>query len=335
MSWLDVLTGAFEQSIGPTAVYFCLAAIGLNIHFGYTGLLNFGQAAFMMVAAYTLSSFVSTWDINFWIGIVTGFGAAAALALLMGVPTLRLRADYLAIVTIAGAEAIRQILGAASLSEYFGGQTGRSGFVTTYQDLNPFGSSVTLGIGSFDVSWRPYDFFVMMTGWVLIAICTVCIFLLVRSPWGRVLKAIREDEDAVRSLGKNVYSYKMQSLMIGGLIGALAGFMSAFASASTAPSDFATDTTFFAWTILLLGGAARVLGPIAGTIIFWFFINGLELFFIKLTLPGDAIIPESIMDPDQASLVRLIVLGLVLMLLMIYRPQGIFGDRRELAIDGR
>ena len=125
----------------------------------------------------------------------------------------------------------------------------------------------------------------------------------------------------------------MQSLLIGGLIGALAGFMSAFASASTAPSDFATDTTFFAWTILLLGGAARVLGPIAGTIIFWFFINALELFFIRATLPGDAIIPEAIMDPNQASLVRLIVLGVVLMLLMIYRPQGMFGDRRELALD--
>ena len=335
MSWLDVLTGAIGQSIGPTAVYFCLAAVGLNIHFGYTGLLNFGQAAFMMVAGYTLSSFVSTWDINFWVAIVSGFAMAAVLALLMGIPTLRLRADYLAIVTIAGAEAIRQILGAASLSEYFGGQTGRSGFVTAYQDLNPFDSSVTIGSGAWSISFRPYDFYVMLTGWTLVAICTVCIFLLVRSPWGRVLKAIREDEDAVRALGKNVYSYKMQSLLLGGLIGALAGFMSAFASASTAPSDFATDTTFFAWTILLLGGAARVLGPIAGTIIFWFFINGLELFLIKLTQPGDAVIPESIMDPDQASLVRLIVLGLVLMLLMIYRPQGIFGDRRELAIDGR
>jgi ABC-type branched-subunit amino acid transport system permease subunit len=335
MSWGDVLTGGFEQAIGPTAVYFCLAAIGLNIHFGYTGLLNFGQAAFMMVAAYCLSSLVSTWDINFWIGIIAGLGGAAMLALLMGVPTLRLRADYLAIVTIAGAEAIRQILGAASLSEYFGGQSGRSGFVTTYQSLNPFSSDVGIGIGSFDVNWRPYDFFVMVTGWSLIALCSLGVFLIIRSPWGRVLKGVREDEDAVRSLGKNVYFYKMQSLMIGGLIGALAGFMSAFASASTAPSDFATDTTFFAWTILLLGGAARVLGPIAGTIIFWFFISGLELFLIRATLPGQEIIPEFVMDPNQASLVRLIVLGVVLMLLMIFRPQGMFGDRRELALDGR
>jgi branched-chain amino acid transport system permease protein len=333
MTWGDVLTGGFEQAIGPTAVFFCLAAIGLNVHFGYTGLLNFGQAAFMMVAAYCLSSLVSTWDVNFWIGIITGLAGAAVLALLMGVPTLRLRADYLAIVTIAGAEAIRQILGAASLSEYFGGQTGRSGFVTTYQSLNPFSSDVSIGIGSFDVNWRPYDFFVMVTGWSLVAIFSVAVFLLIRSPWGRVLKGIREDEDAVRSLGKNVYSYKMQSLLIGGLIGAFAGFWSAFASASTAPSDFATDTTFFAWTILLLGGAARVLGPIAGTIIFWFFITALELFFIRATLPGENIIPAAIMDQNQASLVRLIVLGVVLMLLMIYRPQGMFGDRRELALD--
>ena len=77
------------------------------------------------------------------------------------------------------------------------------------------------------------------------------------------------------------------------------------------------------------------MGPVAGALVFWFFLNGLDLFFDKATTPGSRIIPESIMSGDQASLMRLIVLGLVLMLLMIYRPQGIFGDRRELAIDGR
>ena len=94
-----------------------------------------------------------------------------------------------------------------------------------------------------------------------------------RSPWGRVLKSIREDEDAVRSLGKNVYSYKMQSLIIGGMFGALAGFMVALRSAAVGPSFFATDVTFFAYTVLLIGGAARVLGPVVGSIIFWFLIT--------------------------------------------------------------
>ena len=85
-----------------------------------------------------------------------------------------------------------------------------------------------------------------------------------RSPWGRVLKAIREDEDAVRSLGKNVYAYKMQSLIIGGVLGCLGGFIYALGQASIQPDIFGTDTTFFAYTVLILGGAARVAGPVVG-----------------------------------------------------------------------
>ena len=111
MSWLDVLSGAIEQALGPQAIIYCLAAIGLNIHFGYTGLLNFGQAAFMMVGGYAVGALVQTWEQNLWLSIVVGLLASVVLALVLGVPTLRLRADYLAIATIAAAEAIRQVLG--------------------------------------------------------------------------------------------------------------------------------------------------------------------------------------------------------------------------------
>ena len=85
--------------------------------------------------------------------------------------------------------------------------------------------------------WRAYDFWVMTVGWTLVALCCLIVWLLMRSPWGRVLKSIREDEDAVRSLGKNVYAYKMQSLVLGGLFGALAGFLSPCESAAIAPSS--------------------------------------------------------------------------------------------------
>jgi ABC-type branched-subunit amino acid transport system permease subunit len=326
-----MFTGAFQQALGPAAIVYCLAAIGLNVHFGYTGLLNFGQAGFMAVAAYALASFVATWGLSFWLGIVVGLLLSVVLALLLGVPTLRLRADYLAIVTIAAAEIIRQVVGSVSLLEYFGGQDGLQAFVGTFADLNPFSSSVDIGI----TSWRPYDFWVLIVGWAVVAVCCVLVYLLMRSPWGRVLKAIREDEDAVRSLGKNVYWYKMQSLIIGGLFGALAGFMSALQHSSTNPSLFATDTTFFAYTVLLVGGAARVLGPVAGAVIFWFLITFLDLFFDDATSGANPLIPSAIMSHEQASLMRLIFMGLALMLLMIYRPQGIFGDRRELAIDAR
>ena len=185
------------------------------------------------------------------------------------------------------------------------------------------------------VSWRPYDFWLLFTGWIIVAVGCVVVFLAMRSPWGRVLKGIREDEDAVRSLGKNVYLYKMQSLILGGLFGAVAGFFVALQHTNMNPTWVATDTTFFAYTVLLLGGAARVLGPVAGAIIFWFMISFLDLVFGAMTSGNDPMIPAWIMSSQQASLLRFIIMGLALMLLMIYRPQGIFGDRRELAIDAR
>ncbi len=332
MDLQNLLSLSLQQALGPTAVIYALAAIGLNVHFGYTGLLNFGQAGFMMVAGYAFVSMTTVWGLSLWLGVVVGFFLTILLALILGIPTLRLRADYLAIVTIAAAEIIRQTIGAAAFSSTFGGQDGLTGFVNGFRALNPY--SGTLGIPGL-VTWRAYDFYVMTVGWTLVALACVIVWLLMRSPWGRVLKSIREDEDAVRSLGKNVYSYKMQSLVIGGLFGGLAGIMTALRSAAIGPSFFATDVTFFAYTVLLIGGAARVLGPVAGSVIFWFLITALGIFFTQATAGSDPLIPDWIMTSQQASLMRFIFLGLGLMLLMIFRPQGIFGDRRELAIDAR
>jgi len=332
MDWHQIFSQALQQGLGPVAAVYCLAAIGLNVHFGYTGLLNFGQAGFMAVSGYAMASIVATWGLPFWLGITVGLLLSVVLALLLGVPTLRLRADYLAIVTIAAAEVIRQTVGSVSLLDYFGGQDGLQAFNRSFAGLNPFSSTVSIpGV----VSWRAYDFWVGLVGWCLVVVCCLIVWLLMRSPWGRVLKSIREDEDAVRSLGKNVYAYKMQSLIIGGLFGALAGFLTALQHAAINPSFFATDTTFFAYTVLLVGGAARVFGPVAGTLIFWFLLSFLDLFFGEATVGSNPVIPLWIMDNNQASLMRFIFMGLALMLLMIYRPQGIFGDRRELALDAR
>jgi branched-chain amino acid transport system permease protein len=325
----NIFSQALQQGLGPSAVVYCLAAIGLNVHFGYTGLLNFGQAGFMAVGGYALASIVSTWGLPFWFGIVVGLLLTVVLALLLGIPTLRLRADYLAIVTIAAAEIIRQTVGSVTLLKYFGGQDGLTAFSDAFRSLNPFSGPLDLGI----VSWRANDAWVLVVGWVLIALCCLVVWLLMRSPWGRVLKSIREDEDAVRSLGKNVYAYKMQSLIIGGVFGAFAGFITALQHAAINPSFFATDITFFAYTVLLVGGAARVFGPVVGAAIFWFLLSFLDLFFTQASATG--LIPHSIMTPNQASLMRFIFMGLALMLLMIYRPQGIFGDRKELALDAR
>lgn len=331
MDFMAILGDSLQQALGPTAIIYCLAAIGLNVHFGYTGLLNFGQAGFMMIAGYSIASAVTVFSASLWLGVLVGLVLTVVLALLLGVPTLRLRADYLAIVTIAAAEIIRQTISAAKFSDTFGGQDGVTDFISGFRAANPYSTSLDLGV----VEWSAYDTWVMTVGWVMVVLSCLVVWLLMRSPWGRVLKSIREDEDAVRSLGKNVYAYKMQSLVIGGVFGALAGFTVALRSAAVGPSFFATDVTFFAYTVLLIGGAARVFGPVAGSIVFWFLITGLGTFFSQATRGDNPLIPPAIMDSQQASLMRFIFLGLGLMLLMIFRPQGIFGDRRELALDAR
>lgn len=327
----NIIDAAFSNAFGPQAIVFALAAIGLNVHFGYTGLLNFGQAGFMAVGAYGLAVTMVRLDLPLLAGVAAGLVASLLLALVLGVPTLRLRADYLAIVTIAAAEILRLVFGAVETKKVFGGSNGLNGFTDTWNDLNPYTGGLDIGIAS----WGRNDLWAMTVGWIAVALCCLLIWALMRSPWGRVLRSIREDEDAVRSLGKNVFLYKMQALMLGGMIGGLGGIFYALKQASVVPSDYSTNLTFFAYTALLIGGAARVLGPVVGSMIFWFLISGLGEFFSQATSGVDPLIPASIMTDTQASLIRFILMGLGLMLLMIYRPQGIFGDRREIAIDAR
>ena len=331
MDWSFILSEAFTAAFGPVAAVFALAAIGLNIHFGYTGLLNFGQAGFMAVGAYGLATSVQTWGLSFWVGLLVAFGASIGLAILLGIPTLRLRADYLAIATIGASEIIRLIVASDTLTPTFGGSNGRSGFASSFVALNPFTETVNLGL----FTLRPYDAWVALVGWVLVAVACVITWALMRSPWGRVVKSIREDEEAVRSLGKNVFAYKMQSLVLGGLFGSLAGIVFALSNRAIIPSDVATDTTFFAYAVLLLGGAARVLGPVLGSVLFYFILTFLGTFFSQATGGDSPLIPAEIMTSQQSAVMRFIFLGAIIMLLMVYRPQGIIGDRRELAIDGR
>ena len=330
MQWDQVFINAAAAAIGLETVVFALAAIGLNIHFGYTGLLNFGQAAFVAVAAYGLAIMVSTFGMSLWVGVLTGLVGAVALALLLGAPTLRLRADYLAIVTIAAAEIVRLLFRSVSLRNYTGGSNGLSAFDRDFYALNPYPSG-RYGIGPVDFNERLT--WVLTVGWILVGLSCLIVWALMRSPWGRVLKAIREDEDAVRSLGKNVYSYKMQSLVLGGVLGSLAGFILALGRAAVQPDSFGTETTFFAYTVLILGGAARVFGPVVGAMIFWLVLSLTDNVLNQAVDNG--IISSSIMTNTQVGQVRFMLVGIALMLLMIYRPQGIFGDKRELALDVR
>jgi branched-chain amino acid transport system permease protein len=225
---------------------------------------------------------------------------------------------------------IRLVARSASLRDVTGGSSGLTGFAGGFYDLNPL-SPGTYGIGPWQYNHN--RFWLLLVGWSLVVLGSLLVFALMRSPWGRVLKAIREDEDAVRSLGKNVVGYKMQSLILGGLFGALAGFVFAIANSSVQPDNYGTLLTFFAYTALILGGTARILGPVVGSIVFIGLFVFLENTLVQAINAG--VIPESIMNSNQVGIVRGILVGLGLMLLMIFRPQGIFGDKKELALDAR
>lgn len=325
MDWGLIFGQSVVQGIGVQAVIFALAAIGLNVHFGYTGLLNFGQAGFLAIGAYGVAVTVVTFGQSLWLGVLVGVVGAVLFALLLGIPTLRLRADYLAIVTIAAAEIIRLVARSVTFRDTFGGADGINGFAQQFYDLNPFASDVDLG--PFQMSRE--TLWVTVVGWGLVAVSLIVVFLAMRSPWGRVLKGIREDEDAVRALGKNVFSYKLQSLVLGGIIGSLGGIVFALSNQSVQPDNYATAITFFAWAAMILGGAARVFGPVLGSVIFWFALVFINVGLTEAVRAGYV----TFIDSTQVGQVRFILLGLTLMLLMVYRPQGILGDKKELAFD--
>jgi neutral amino acid transport system permease protein len=256
--------------------------------------------------------------------------------LILGIPTLRLRADYLAIVTIAVGEIIRLIVRAATLSDVTGGSNGINGFANSFQSWNPFNNSQTYGFrlfGRINLEFSGADVWELLVGWSLVLLGVLLVWKLVNSPWGRVLKSIREDEDAATALGKNVFRFKMQSLILGGSFGTLAGIFFAIQQNAVQPDNYATQQTFFALAAAILGGLARVWGPVVGSMLFWMILSLTENILIQ-SIDND-IMPDSIMERSQVGPFRFMLVGLTLMLLMIFRPQGLLGDKREIAIDAR
>jgi len=326
---LDVIFGnAVRTAIGPEAAIFALVAIGLNVHYGYTGLLNLGQVGFMLVGAYGLAISVATWGWSMWVGIPVGLAAAAVLALLLGIPTLRLRADYFAITTIAVAEILRIVTRSQAAKDVTGGAFGLQGIAGPFYDVNPIApGDYGVGVAKFSEN----RLWVTVVTWVLVVLATGLVALLVRSPWGRVVRAIREDEDAARSLGKNVVAFKMQALVLGGVIGGLAGVMFAIRATSANAESFKSDVTFFAYLILILGGAATKWGPIVGAFIFWFVIAGTESFLRQAD--QEELLPGFLQGSEAVGAVTLILVGLALALLIVFRPQGIFGNRNEIRLE--
>ena len=315
----------FWSGVGVIAGTYALVALGLQMNVGYTGIVNFGQAAFMAVGAYTMAILVLKAGFSFWLSLPIAVLVAMAFGVLVGLPSLRLRADYFAIATIAMAEVVR--IFAQNARDLTGGQQGLfcenvDGEYTCYDES---WLSVSDSIQGFvDNFWSdPASLFpLLIVVWVTVVIATVALNYFQNTPWGRVLRAIREDEDAARALGKNTLLYKLQSLAIAALLGALAGFFLALNLATIHPADFEPLVTFFAYGVLILGGLANYKGIAIGAIILWALLEGTR--FVEL--------PDPPFTEERIAALRFAIVGVILIGVMAFRPQGIFGKREEMVL---
>lgn len=322
MNWLQILNNTFAQILAPATLGYALAAIGLSVHFGFAGLLNMGVAGFMAIGAYGFAISILTFGLPWPTAVLIGLLGAVLFAIVLGIPTLRLRGDYLAIVTIAAAEVLRLLFLTSSFRAWTGSADGLSGFQRDFRASNPLPPG-RWGFGPW--TYQSDQWWVIIVGVVTIAIAVLVVWLLMRSPWGRVIRGIREDEDAVRSLGKNVFAFKMQALIVGGVIIAAGGIITAMGT-NVNPNVYVTSQTFFVWTALLLGGAATIFGPVLGAVLFWMvraFLSNLLPALVQIGwLP--------FLSAEQSQMLVFVLVGVALMLLVIFRPQGILGNKREM-----
>ena len=304
----------FWTSVGIFAGTFTIFTLGLQLNVGFTGIYNFGQAAFMAIGAYSMAILVTDAGFNFWISLPIAILITMAFGLIVGMPSLRLRADYLAITTIAASEAVRlTLLNARDLTQ---GAQGIFGFDDSWDSV-----SDTIEGWLESLGWtNPEQLFpLFLVVWAVALGLTFVLSRVQRTPWGRVLRAVREDEDAARALGKNAFSYKLQSLVIAAALGAIAGFFLALNLSFLVPDEFGPTFTFLGYAALTLGGLANYWGVAVGAIILQTVLEGLR--FLELPI-----------SEVKVAALRFIILGVVLMGLMAFRPQGMLGKREEMVL---
>ena len=299
----------FWTSVGIIAGTYTIFALGLQLNVGFTGIFNFGQAAFMAIGAYSMVILTTETEISFWFSLPISILITIAFALVVGLPSLRLRTDYFAIATIAAAEAIR--LFALNARGLTGGAQGKYGFGDSWDSVSNTIQGWIVDLGWTDV---PRLFPLFLVVWAVAVALTFVLSRAQQTPWGRVLRAIREDEDAARALGKNAFAYKLQSLAIAATLGALAGFFLALNLKFVVPDEFLPIVTFNGYAVLILGGLASYWGVSVGAVILWTILEA--LLFLDLPL-----------SETRITALRFIVVGLILIGLMAFRPQGIFGKR--------
>ena len=369
---VDGIVSTVRRVTFLSAVY-AISVLALNLHWGYAGLFNIGVAGFMAVGAYTMAILSapatgspSGFGLPLPVGILGGVLAATVVGLVAALPTLRLKADYLAIVTVAISEIIRITFNAPAFSDITGGASGFDNLPTNpvrtlmLSDPANFASDPT-PVGQFlfslgeSVGIRPLTMLnTVYTVGVLVVLLLVYLLLerTGRSPFGRVLKAIREDETATQSLGKDTRNFKIRAFALGcGLMG-LAGILwfAMGPRSMVTPTNFRPVLTFYIFIALIIGGAGSNTGSVIGGVVFAALLfeapplieDIISQSFQTAQNPAnliEALVPLSGGDPGPLAAfllanidtLRFIFMGVLLVVLIQRRPEGLMGDRKETA----
>ena len=284
---------------------YAILSISLNLVMGATGMFNIGLAAFYGVGAYT-SAILAKLGVPWFFDMLAGVCLAGLLAFVVGIPTLHLVGDYLAVVTMGIGEIMRAVF--TNWMSLTRGPNGIPGIPHASLFHIDFAGIKFNGI-TFDTEPK---FFVL--GIVCLAITYVIAERLLRSPFGRVLKGIREDETGAQALGKDTYRFKMTILIIGSGMGGLAGSLFAHYITYIDPSSFVMWLTFFIFLIIMLGGRGNIFGGIVATAVFVTLREGLRF----VTLP-------EWLDP---SALQQLIFGLLLIVTTIFLPSGLIPERK-------
>ena len=305
MGWLSY--GSFFLVFAST---FAIIVLGLNLQWGFTGLFNVGVAGFVAIGAYT-SALLTTPEVagrwgGFGLPVAIGWLAAMAMTglagLVVGALALRLRHDSLAITTFGIAVTIQLV--ANNATAITGGPFG--------VQFIPRPMQAWLGTG------LPWTLAYLALALVLLGLVYVALEKLVRSPWGRVLRAIREDEDAAASLGKRPFLFRLQSFVLGSMLMGLGGAVYAHFVGYIAPEDFLPILTFQLWAMLIVGGSGNNRGAVLGAFVVWTF----------WAAAGSLLrgwIPQA--EQARAAALQVVLIGVLIALMLVLRPRGLIGER--------
>jgi branched-chain amino acid transport system permease protein len=290
---------AYLAAIATIALIYVLLSLGLTLHYGLTGLINFGHVGFFCIGAYA-GAILST---KAGMPLIVGFVAAAVLAGVaawpLGLVSLRLRDDYFAIVTLGFSETVRLVV--TSEQWLTNGVQGIPGIPRLFEGL---------GVG------MPSALAILGVLLAVNAAAVLLFFRLVKSPFGRVIEAIRDNEEAVRALGKDPARFKIRVLVLGAALAGIAGAFYAHYIGYVVPDQFIPLVTFYVWMAIIMGGVGRISGAVVGTVLLMLFLEGTR--FLRDIVPFISAV-------DMAS-VRIGAVGLALVLFTLYRPQGLMGD---------